>query len=61
MIGDKVLDPSALATYIQDSIAMDAWLVAATKAGIALYIPALAVAEVHAAIRMGGPPTWITC
>lgn len=48
MIGGKVLDPSALVAYVQGSIAMDAWLVAATKAGIALYIPALAVREVHA-------------
>lgn len=48
MIGGKVLDPSALAAYVRGSFAMDAWLVAATRTGIALYLPNLALAEVRA-------------
>lgn len=33
MIGGKVLDPSALAEYVQGSIATDAWLATARATG----------------------------
>lgn len=48
MIGGKILDPSALASYVQGSLAMDAWLVVAAQTGIVLYLPTLALAEVRA-------------
>ncbi len=48
MIGGKVVDPSALAAHIGGSFAMATWLAVANKLGIALYLPALAMAEVRA-------------
>lgn len=48
MIGGKVVDPSALAAYVQGNMAIDAWLAVAKELGIVLYVPALAVAEAHA-------------
>jgi len=48
VIGGKVVDPSALAAYVRDSIAMDAWIAVAAQTGMVLYLPALPVAEVRA-------------
>jgi hypothetical protein len=48
VIGGKVVDPSALAAYLQGSLAIDAWLATAAAEGIVLYLPALALAEVRA-------------
>jgi hypothetical protein len=48
VIGGKVLDPSALAAYIQGSIGMAAWLATAKLTGLVLYLPALALIEARA-------------
>jgi len=48
VIGGKVLDPSALAAYIQGSLAMDSWLVAAAQTGIMLYMPQPVMTEFRA-------------
>lgn len=48
MIGGKVLDSSALAEYVQGSIAMETWLKVASLTGLVLYLPALVLSEVRA-------------
>lgn len=48
MIGGKVLDSSALAAYVRgSSIALLAWLATAQDQGSVLYVPSLALDEVH--------------
>lgn len=48
MIGGKVLDSSALAAYVRGaSIALLAWLATAQDQGSVLYVPSLALDEVH--------------
>ncbi|MGQ0778612.1 MAG: hypothetical protein ACT4NY_30070 [Pseudonocardiales bacterium] len=48
MIGGKVLDPSALAAYVQGSLAIDSWLVTAAHTGIVLYVPQPVMTEFRA-------------
>ncbi|MGH3813181.1 MAG: hypothetical protein ACRDUV_12090, partial [Pseudonocardiaceae bacterium] len=48
MIGGKVLDASALAELARQRPAAFAWLRTARVLGIALYLPAFALAEVRA-------------
>lgn len=48
MIGGKILDSSALAEYVQGSIAMETWLRVASLTGLVLYLPALVLSEVRA-------------
>ncbi|MGH3928727.1 MAG: hypothetical protein ACRDTF_01970 [Pseudonocardiaceae bacterium] len=48
MIGGKVVDASALAALIRGRLSAVAWFATAEAAGIVLYLPTLALAEVRA-------------
>lgn len=48
MIGGKVLDASALNAFVRGRISAFAWFSTARRAGVALYLPSLALAEVRA-------------
>ena len=48
MIGGKVLDPSAVAAYLQGSIAMESWVETAKASGLTLYLPLGAFSEARA-------------
>jgi len=48
VIGGKVLDPSAVALYVQGSVGMEAWLATARATGLVLVLPSLVLAEVQA-------------
>ena len=48
MIGGKVVDASALAALIRGRLSAVAWFATAETAGLALYLPTLALAEVRA-------------
>jgi hypothetical protein len=48
VIGGKVLDASALAALIRGRLSAIAWFATAEIAGIVLYLPTLALAEVRA-------------
>jgi len=48
VIGGKVLDASFVAALVRGSVAAGAWLDTARLAGLALYLPTLALTEVRA-------------
>jgi predicted nucleic acid-binding protein len=48
VIGGKVLDASFVAALVRGSLAAGAWLDTARLAGLALYLPTLALTEVRA-------------
>lgn len=48
MIGGKVLDPAALAGYLDGRLTMVSWIAVAQQVGLVLYVPALAIDEVLA-------------
>jgi predicted nucleic acid-binding protein len=48
VIGGKVVDASALAALVRARLAAVAWFATAKTTGLALYLPALALAEVRA-------------
>lgn len=48
MIGGKIVDASALAALIRGRLSAVAWFATAEAAGLVLYLPMLALAEVRA-------------
>lgn len=55
MIGGKVLDASALVALVSGRISALTWLAIAGNAGVVLYVPSLALAEVRAVRPDAGP------
>jgi len=55
VIGGKVLDASALAVLVRGRISALTWLAIAGTAGVVLYVPSLALAEVRAVRPDAGP------
>jgi hypothetical protein len=48
VIGGKVLDASALAALVRGRVSAAAWFATARTMSLPLYLPTLALAEVHA-------------
>lgn len=59
MIGGKILDPSAVAAWVDGNLTMVSWLAVAPRLGLVLYVPSLAVHEV-AVVRPYAVPLRIT-
>lgn len=55
MIGGKVLDPGALASYLDGRLAVVSWLAIAPEIGLVLYLPDLVLHEVTTICPNDGP------